>query len=1263
MTTTPERTEVDTVTLTIDGVQVSVPKDTLVIRAAEQVGVQIPRFCDHPLLDPVGACRQCLVDIPDAGNGRGFPKPQASCTLPVAEGMVVNTQATSEVADKAQQGVMEFLLINHPLDCPVCDKGGECPLQNQAMSNGRGESRFAESGGVKRTFPKPINISAQVLLDRERCVLCARCTRFSEQVAGDPFIALAERGALQQVAIYEREPFESYFSGNAIQICPVGALTSADYRFRSRPFDLVSTPGVAEHDACGAAIRIDHRRGKVMRRLAGNEPEINEEWISDKDRFAFRYAQVEDRITYPQIREDGELRPASWTEAFAVAARGLRDAGAGAVLTGGRLTAEDAYAYAKFARVALQTNDVDFRARPHSAEEAGFLASHVALSGGVTYADLEAAPVVVLLGLEPEDEAATIFLRLRKAARHGRTQVVSVAPWTSRGLSKMNGRLVPAAPGAETEVIASLADAEHGVSKDAVILVGERLAGTHGALSAAADLAARTGARLAWVPRRAGDRGAVEAGALPNLLPGGRPLAEAAARVDVAAAWGVASLPAKVGRDGNAIVAALAKGDLGGLVVAGVDPDDTADPAAFRAALDAAGFVVSLELRATDVTRVGRRRPPGRADDRQGRHLRHLGRPHARLRRRLHQPRVAARPADPVRHRRRAGRARPGRPAGLPHGRRGARRDAGPRPVGRRPPGARRGQAAQGRQGTQGRFLRARHLEAADRPRLDAGRRGPPPRHRPHPGPPAQPVGVRVGVRGFSARGGARSRPARHRHRRPRQRDPAGGDRRPARRRGLGPGPVLRPRRPRRAGLTRQLGHREGSHPMMSLLPLAAADLPETDLAAFGQDPWWVIALKAVLIFLILVLLTLFNIWFERRVVARMQHRVGPNVHGPFGLLQSLADGVKLALKEDIIPKAADKVVFLLAPIIAVVPAFVTWSVIPLGPEVNFFGHRTPLQLTDMPVAVLFVMAIASIGIYGIVLGGWSSGSTYSLLGGLRSSAQMISYEVAMGLALVAVFLYAGSMSTSEIVAAQDRLWFGLILLPSFVIFVIAMVGETNRAPFDLPEAEGELVGGFHTEYSSLKFALFFLAEYINLSTVSAVATTLFLGGWAAPWGVENVWAGANSGYWPLIWFFGKMFLFIFMFVWLRGSLPRMRYDQFMALGWKVLIPVSLAWTIAVATIRVISLEAENGINRSYLVAAIAVLLVLTVALMFVGEGKDDSEPVEVSQEPHDAFAGGFPVPPMPAGGAVRGAAEPLSFAHSPGGRTTVTASAEENHE
>jgi len=623
MTTTPERTDsspkaVETVSVTIDGITVDVAKDTLVIRAAEQIGVQIPRFCDHPLLAPAGACRQCLVEVPDAGNGRGMPKPQASCTLPVAEGMVVSTQLTSEVADKAQQGVMEFLLVNHPLDCPVCDKGGECPLQNQAMSNGRGESRFSggATAGLKRTFPKPINLSPQILLDRERCIVCQRCTRFAEEIPGDPFIALVERGAMQQIGIAEDAPFLSYFSGNTIQICPVGALTSESYRFRSRPYDLVSTPGVGEHDACGAAIRVDHRRGKVMRRLAGADAEVNEEWITDKDRFGFTYATQPDRLTHPQVRdEDGNLRPASWPEAFAVAARGLaaaREAGGVGVLTGGRLTAEDAYAYAKFARVALATNDIDFRARPHSAEEAEFLAAHVALTapgaGGVTYADLERASVVVLAGLEPEDEAGTIFLRLRKAARSG-TSVVALSPFTTRGLAKLGATVVPTAPGGEAAALEPLATADGvpgGVplGPDAVLLLGERLATSPGALSAAVALADRTGARLAWVPRRAGDRGAVEAGCLPGLLPGGRPVADSAARVDLAAAWGDVTLPSQPGRDGDAIVAALAAGELGGLVVGGVDPSDTADPHAFRAAVEAAGFVVALDLRASDLTRA-----------------------------------------------------------------------------------------------------------------------------------------------------------------------------------------------------------------------------------------------------------------------------------------------------------------------------------------------------------------------------------------------------------------------------------------------------------------------------------------------------------------------------------------------------------------------------------------------------------------------------------------------------------------------------------
>ncbi|WP_375002057.1 NADH-quinone oxidoreductase subunit G [Aeromicrobium sp. CTD01-1L150] len=622
------QTPVELVTLTIDDVEVSVPKGTLVIRAAELMGVDIPRFCDHPLLEPVGACRQCLVEVTDAGNGRGFPKPQASCTLEVAPGMVVKTQVTSSVAAKAQHGTMEFLLLNHPLDCPVCDKGGECPLQNQAMSHGRGESRFTET---KRTFPKPYAISEQVLLDRERCVLCARCTRFSEQIAGDPFIALLERGAQQQVGIGPStddgssggdvddedpegpvldgagQPFHSYFSGNTIQICPVGALTSADYRFRARPFDLVSTPSVAEHDACGSAIRVDHRRGKVMRRLAGDDPEVNEEWVTDKDRFAFTWTTQPDRLRTPLVRdEDGELQPASWPAALAVAARGLAAAdGKVGVLPGGRLTVEDAFAYSTFARVALRTNDIDFRARAHSKEEATFLASTVASSRpSVQYSDLEAeGTTVVLVGLEPEDEAGTIFLRLRKGFLVGNTRVVSVGTHASRGLEKVGGELVATTPGGEPAALESWAT-DLKPSGPVIILAGERLTALAGGPSAVLRAAESLGARLAWVPRRAGDRAAVEAGCLPNLLPGGRPVSDAEARADLAAAWGVGSVPGRVGRDTAGIIKATVERKLRALVVGGVEVDDLPDPAAAREALAAADFVVSLEVRESDATRA-----------------------------------------------------------------------------------------------------------------------------------------------------------------------------------------------------------------------------------------------------------------------------------------------------------------------------------------------------------------------------------------------------------------------------------------------------------------------------------------------------------------------------------------------------------------------------------------------------------------------------------------------------------------------------------
>lgn len=657
---------VELVNLKIDGKDVAVPKGTMIIRAAEQVGVRIPRFCDHPLLKPAGACRQCLVEVARPGrdgNLATMPKPVASCAEAVSPGMEVYTQHTSEVSKKAQHGIMEFLLINHPMDCPVCDKGGECPLQNQAMTEGRATSRFID---VKRTFPKPIQISSQILLDRDRCILCQRCTRFQSQITGDRFIQLQGRGGgtpgyavhslngsqvgnfdaqvlnfsddegatpeyvpAQYVGPYGQSglaegfsagpieaseedasgrPFASYFSGNIIQICPVGALTSASYRFRARPFDLVSVAGVAEHDASGSAIRIDHRRGEIVRRLSGEDAEVNEEWITDKDRFAFRWQNGSDRLTTPLVRdESGALVPTSWPDALDVAARGLSAAGKNVgVLTGGRLAMEDAYAYSKFARTVLGTNDIDFRTRASSEEEDSFLASVVAGTGvGVTYQALEQAGHVLTVGFEAEEECGTVFLRLRKGFLAGTVTVSVVGPYATGGTAKMGARLIPATPGSEAVVLNNLAAGDptyDSLAEAGVILVGERAASVPGALSAALDLAHRTGAQLAWIPRRAGDRGALEVGAIGTLLPGGRPVEDSAARIDTAAVWGVASLPSTPGRRAPEILEAAASGELGALVLGGVDVADLPDGA--RTSIESTGFVVQLEVRASATSQL-----------------------------------------------------------------------------------------------------------------------------------------------------------------------------------------------------------------------------------------------------------------------------------------------------------------------------------------------------------------------------------------------------------------------------------------------------------------------------------------------------------------------------------------------------------------------------------------------------------------------------------------------------------------------------------
>ncbi|CAB4675447.1 unannotated protein [freshwater metagenome] len=396
-----------------------------------------------------------------------------------------------------------------------------------------------------------------------------------------------------------------------------------------------------------------------------------------------------------------------------------------------------------------------------------------------------------------------------------------------------------------------------------------------------------------------------------------------------------------------------------------------------------------------------------------------------------------------------------------------------------------------------------------------------------------------------------------------------------------------------------------------------------TTAELIGTDPGWLITVKALLVFVVCVVLTLMSVWGERRLVGRMQQRPGPNRVGPFGLVQALADGVKLALKEDLIPAAADKIVFVVAPIISATTCFMSFAVIPITGPVTLFGHKTAMQLTDLPVGVLYVLAIASVGVYGIILAGWSSGSTYPLLGGLRSSAQVISYEIAMGLSLVSVFIYAGSMSTSDIVAAQTSWWYGVVLFPSFAIYAISMVGETNRAPFDLAEAEGELVGGFHTEYSSLKFALFFLAEYVNIIAVSALATTLFLGGYHAPpfLGFTENWLG---GWFTALWFFSKVLVFFFVFVWLRGTLPRLRYDQFMQFGWKVLIPVSILWILVVATLRVLSLQ---GAPRLVVVAFASAVVFL---IMAVNIGFENAKKKKLEAIVDNADAPSFSLPQLP---------------------------------
>jgi NADH-quinone oxidoreductase subunit G len=594
--TSPEN-QVETVTLTIDGQEVTVPKGTLIIRAAEQLGTIVPRFCDHPLLDPVGACRQCVVEI------EGQRKPMMACTTPAGDEMVVRTHLTSPMAKKAQEGTLEFLLINHPLDCPMCDKGGECPLQDQALAHGTGESRFIDQ---KRRYLKPVAVSQQVLLDRERCVLCARCTRFSEQISGDPFIELFERGALEQVAIYEDEPYHSYFSGNVIQICPVGALTSASYRFKARPFDVVTTPSVCDHCSAGCTLTVQSRRGEIQRQLARTNMAVNEAWNCDKGRFGFTHLTHDQRITEPKLRDGDDLVKASWSDVLlrvVGAVNESREQGPGrvAVVTGSRLPDEDAYAVGKYVRAVLGTDDLDHRTRfAHEGEDAELTA--LVPRETAEYRDVEDAPVIVVAGLDPQEEVPILYLRLRKAWRSRQARIVVVGPHLGT-LADLAWRRVPTLPGEEAAALRALVDGDDEVAQalrdvDApVVLVGER-AGA-GAVAAGAALADAVGGKAAHVPRRANVRGSFEAGLAAGVLPGGRRLDDAADRAEVEAIWG-ATLPTGPGRDLHAILTDAAAGKIDVLHLIGVDlVRDCDDPELARKALQRAKLVVAQDLART----------------------------------------------------------------------------------------------------------------------------------------------------------------------------------------------------------------------------------------------------------------------------------------------------------------------------------------------------------------------------------------------------------------------------------------------------------------------------------------------------------------------------------------------------------------------------------------------------------------------------------------------------------------------------------------
>ena len=1050
---------VEQVKVTVDGREVEVAKGTGLVETAAAAGIEIPVFCYEPRLGPpVGACRMCLVEI------EGMPKLQAGCTLTAQDGMVVHTARSSAKAAEGQEATLEFILVNHPLDCPVCDKGGECPLQDLTFKYGPGSTRMTFP---KRTFDKPIPISPTIALDRERCILCYRCTRFSSDVAEDGLLVARNRGAQSLITTFEDEAYRAPFSGNVIELCPVGALTSTQYRFESRPWEIQNVPTVCGLCPVGCNISATTREGKVKRVISRNHPEVDQGWLCDKGRFAFPYLYAGDRILDPlervRRRGFGEL---SWDDALDRAEALLRGS-QGRIVTAlsGSETVEQAYALAKLLRQGLGANSAVLPEATSFALDA-FRAPLSAIA---------AAEIVVVIGDEEvADRAPIVDLWIKQARRNG-AEVVRVAE------PKLGEKLE------------------------------QRVAGSDRAVLIWSGRAGGGGARLAELGHRLGLDGKPGCAAfnLPST-PNARGVADAWA----AAGEGEEENPEPIGL----------------LIVSG---DEAASDPAVRALAEQAEHVIAITMFHGLAVGWADLVLPGTSYlERDGSYLNLEGRLQ-RLRRSVIPP-VPDEIAWLAKLAERFGVELSPYPSvvfaelsELIYGGMGVRCGGRTRAAARSD--SIRGSVAcsGGARSTPGGSARRAlpgHAEAAALPA--ALRR---------PGGGASPGACLPAARARDRACGRRRGTTPDREWRQRQRSFE---------RDVGRAAGQRQPRARRRHRTDRGGVRRGS--------------PPRGRGGEGvTEPWWVSVIKSVIIINLVMGAFAYLTLAERKVMGRMQLRFGPNRAGPFGLLQPIADLMKLVRKESFFPGSAVDTLYILAPFVAAFTALSTFAVIPFGPGWEIFGVQVDGQISDVPIALILIFAIGSIGIYGFIVGGWASDSKYALLGSMRTCAQLVSYEVSLALSVLGVVIMAQSLSLTEIVTAQDNWWYIAPQFVGFVVFMFAGTAETARAPFDLPEAEQELVAGYHTEYGGMRFGLFTMSEYVNLITLSGLAVTLFLGGWHFP---------VLEGLGPL-WFVLKLFFLLFIFIWMRTTLPRLRYDQLMRFGWKVLLPVATINAVVTAVL------------------------------------------------------------------------------------------------